>query len=102
MPADDQLIVLVGAAGDLMTRHLLPALRQLDEQGTLDGTRFLGVDRVEPAAFHEATRAALADSPDLRARIEYRRADVTSHTRLPELDDASLVYVALPPRLLAS
>lgn len=109
MPRDPELIALVGAAGDLMTRHLMPALARLEHRGELDGVAFLGLDRadLDDELFRRRAAASVAAAaPDvlepvvarLLARLSYRRTDVTGPVR--ELRDASLVHVALPPHVL--
>lgn len=109
MPRDDELLALVGIAGDLMSRHLVPALARLEQRGDLEGVALLGLDRadLEDDALRARAAASIAASaPDvpepvvrrLLDRLTYRRADVTGPT--PELRDAALVHVALPPHVL--
>jgi glucose-6-phosphate 1-dehydrogenase len=103
--------VLLGVAGDLMTRHLMPALLHLESVAGLEGVSFVGLDRAD--LDDERLRARAAESLDraghdvpadtvarLLARLHYQRTDLTGASRIPEADASSLVYVALPPRLL--
>jgi glucose-6-phosphate 1-dehydrogenase len=111
MRRDDEMLALVGVAGDLMTRHLMPALALLEARGELDGVSIVGVDRIDldddglRARAGASIAASAPDVPEehvrrLLDRLRYTRADLAAGTRLPELDDASLVHVALPPTVL--
>ncbi|MBA2445053.1 MAG: glucose-6-phosphate dehydrogenase [Nocardioidaceae bacterium] len=111
----DRLVVL-GAAGDLAIRHLLPALAHLQSHGGLPAAlRVLGVGR-EPltsqdyrdlAALQLAEHASGVDSAHRAAlinRLDYMQADLE---RRPDLRQALgtgpiIAYLALPPSVYAS
>jgi glucose-6-phosphate 1-dehydrogenase len=106
-------LVIFGAAGDLSTRYLLPALAQLYEQGKLPKNfRVIGVHRrdwddeqlrrftLESLRRHAGEVSADAHIGLIGQVLEYRQADVTDgeslaaalgHLREP------IVYLALPP-----
>ena len=85
-PANPQVVVLVGATGDLSRRKLLPGLFHLASAGFIPGCRIVGVslDDLNPDAFRAFVRAAL---------------DEFSSRRIAEADwnsfAASLDYVPL-------
>ena len=60
-PAHPQVVVLVGATGDLCRRKLLPGLFHLASAGFIPGCRIVGVslDDLNPDAFRAFVRAAL-------------------------------------------
>ncbi len=60
-PRYPQLVVLVGATGDLARRKLLPGLFHLSLAGFIPGCRIIGVslDDMSPDAFRKFARAAL-------------------------------------------
>lgn len=106
----DRLVVL-GAAGDLATRHLLAALGHLARTDGLPAEfRVLGVDRatLSTETYRERARGALAaeaptvgshDRQDLVRRLDYQQADLD---RQPDLRAAVgvqpvIAYLALPP-----
>ncbi len=111
----DRFVVL-GAAGDLATRHLLPALAHLVAERMLPSTlRIVGVGR-EPldgpayralATTRLAEHAAQIDPADralLVQRLDYLRADLEEH---PDLRSALgsgpvIAYLALPPSVYTS
>jgi len=108
-------IVVLGAGGDLASRHLLAALAHLIADGSLPSElRVLGVGR-EPltnqtyrdlAASRLAEYAAGVDSADRAAlvqRLRYKQADLE---RRPDLRTALgtkpvIAYLALPPSAYA-
>jgi len=110
----DRLVVL-GAMGDLATRHLLPALVHLLGDGSLPSPlRVLGVGR-EPLSTHDyrclATRTLADHVPGLDAgdraalvgRLDYLQADLDGR---PDLTAALrpgpvIAYLALPPAVYA-
>ncbi|CAN5788938.1 glucose-6-phosphate dehydrogenase [soil metagenome] len=110
----DRLVVL-GAAGDLATRHLLPAIAHLGKQRDLPaGFRVLGVDR-EPltaCTYRDRIAASLAEHAagvdpaerrDVVQRLDYLQADLQQG---PDLRAALgtrpvIAYLALPPSAYA-
>jgi len=106
----DRLVVL-GAAGDLATRHLLAALSHLARAGGLPADfRILGVDRaaLTTDTYRERARGALTaqaptvgslDRADLVRRLDYRQADLSQQPDLGSDLGAEpvIAYLALPP-----
>jgi glucose-6-phosphate 1-dehydrogenase len=62
-PQHPQVVVLVGATGDLARRKLLPGLYHLVTAGFIPGCRIIGVslDDIDTEAFRTLTRKALAE-----------------------------------------
>src|SRR5476651_2485180 len=60
-PRYPQVVVLIGATGDLARRKLLPGLFHLSRTGFIPGCRIIGVslDALDTDAFRKSTRAAL-------------------------------------------
>jgi glucose-6-phosphate 1-dehydrogenase len=60
-PKDPQVVVLVGATGDLSRRKLLPGLFHLSSTGFIPGCRIIGVslDEINADAFREIAQGAL-------------------------------------------
>ncbi|WP_421999403.1 glucose-6-phosphate dehydrogenase [Reyranella sp.] len=60
-PRNPQVVVLVGATGDLSRRKLLPGLFHLCRSGFIPGTRIIGVslDEMDAEGFRKLARAAL-------------------------------------------
>jgi glucose-6-phosphate 1-dehydrogenase len=60
-PQHSQIVVLVGATGDLSRRKLLPGLFYLSSAGFIPGCRIIGVslDQIDSDGFRKFTRAAL-------------------------------------------
>src|SRR5690349_16050766 len=60
-PKLPQVVVLVGATGDLSRRKLLPGLFHLTTAGFIPGCRIIGVslDELNPDAFRALARGAL-------------------------------------------
>ena len=60
-PRHPQVVVLVGATGDLARRKLLPGLFHLATAGFIPGCRIIGVslDELDPDGFRAVARAAL-------------------------------------------
>src|SRR5215469_15994634 len=60
-PKYPQVVILVGATGDLSRRKLLPGLFHLSAAGFIPGCRIIGVslDDLDPEAFRKFARAAL-------------------------------------------
>jgi glucose-6-phosphate 1-dehydrogenase len=106
-------ILVLGAAGDLATRHLLPALAHLVSDGRLPpdvrvsgigrepldsaGYRDLAVAQLEAHAAH----LPLADRAALVSRLEYSRADLDQSPDLRSVlgEGPVIAYLALPPSL---
>ena len=110
----DRLVVL-GAAGDLSSRHLLAGLAHLLAQGTLPaelGIVGVGRDPLTTQAFRDLAAARLAEQAAevplpvraaLVARLGYVQADLEQH---PDLSAALggkpvVAYLALPPAVYA-
>jgi glucose-6-phosphate 1-dehydrogenase len=107
-------LVIFGAAGDLSTRYLLPALAQLYEQGKLpENFRVIGVHRrdwddehfrrfaLESLQRHAEEVSADAHIELIGQVLEYRQADVTDGESLAaalgHLREPIVAYLALPP-----
>src|SRR6516225_6293615 len=62
-PRYPQVVVLVGATGDLSQRKLLPGLFRLCTSGFIPGCRIIGVslDELSPQGFRELAREALGE-----------------------------------------
>jgi glucose-6-phosphate 1-dehydrogenase len=62
-PQHPQVVVLVGATGDLARRKLLPGLFHLSSVGFIPGCRIIGVslDEMDDAGFREIAREALVE-----------------------------------------
>src|SRR5580704_5580478 len=60
-PNFPQIVVLVGATGDLSRRKLLPGLFHLSSAGFIPGCRIIGVslDELDPDGFRTFAREAL-------------------------------------------
>ena len=63
-PRLPQVVVLVGATGDLARRKLLPGLYHLDSSGFMPDCRIIGVslDDIDAATFRQHARSALEES----------------------------------------
>ena len=61
-PKAPQIVVLVGATGDLSRRKLLPGLYHLCSSGFIPGCRIIGVslDTIDAEEFRALARNALA------------------------------------------
>ncbi len=103
-------LVVVGAAGDLVLRHLLPALALLEQRDALADLQILALDRRPDdgagyrVAAIERIRAVRPQLPAevaerLARRLDYRCLDVTVADRLPG-PAPGLVHLALPPDVL--
>jgi glucose-6-phosphate 1-dehydrogenase len=107
--------VIFGAAGDLTSRYLMPALVHVIKAGHLDpDVSILGVSRQDwttdqfrrHIADRLAQHAAGADPEavaNLIDRLDYRSADVTDRAALSSIFDQvkgpAISYLALPPSL---
>jgi len=62
-PRFPQVVVLVGATGDLARRKLLPGLWHLSTAGFIPGCRIIGVslDELDPEGFRQVARRALEE-----------------------------------------
>jgi len=62
-PEHPQVVVLIGATGDLARRKLLPGLFHLVSSGFIPGCRIIGVslDAIDTDAFRKIARAALTE-----------------------------------------
>src|SRR5690242_9717782 len=62
-PKDPQVVVLVGATGDLSRRKLLPGLFHLSSSGFMPGCQIVGVslDDMDTIAFREFARQAVTE-----------------------------------------
>ncbi len=112
--AIDRLVVL-GAAGDLASRHLLAALAHLLADGSLPPTlRLLGVGRepLDGPAYRDLASARLGEhapgvEPVVRAalvrRLDYVQADLEQRPDLTAAlgSEPVIAYLALPPSAYA-
>jgi len=110
--------IIFGASGDLTSRYLLPTLAQLHQAGKLpDDLSVLGIaqENWDTKTFQRHVRVRLerhasgipaASREALIARLDYRKADVTSAEEVREalasIHDAAVLYLALPPAVLPS
>src|SRR5882724_1257401 len=64
-PQHPQVVVLVGATGDLARRKLLPGLFHLSSAGFMHGCRIIGgsLDDSDGEGFRQAARGALDEFP---------------------------------------
>src|SRR5271168_4875331 len=85
-PKHPQVVVLVGATGDLSQRKLLPGLFHLATAGFIPGCRIIGVslDDLDPDGFRAMAREALG-------QFSTREVKAADWTRFAE----SLDYVPL-------
>ena len=107
-------LVVLGARGDLVSRHTLPALAHLEAEGLWpSSTTLVAVDRASlttgdyraTASQLLATHASQVPAPARRRltdRLHYRAVDVA---RAPDLADVvgdgpCVVYLALPPEVV--
>ena len=106
-------LVIFGAAGDLTSRYLLPALARLHEDGHLpDGFRLDAISRddLSTDAFRDGLKAPLerhagGTSADARRAVleavTYHRADATDPDSIGPIlgtdGEPVIVYLALPP-----
>jgi glucose-6-phosphate 1-dehydrogenase len=111
--ADLNRLVILGAAGDLATRFLLPAIGEAMQSRQLEQPlEIVGVARVEWDTDQYRSRAAdaIAESaPEIEASIRdqlvqhlhYVQADATDPEAMaPAIgDEPSLIYLALPPKI---
>jgi glucose-6-phosphate 1-dehydrogenase len=107
VPSDHERLVLLGGAGDLVTRHVAPALLQLEERGHLDGARVVAVDRADlgTAAYRDRLASSVRHQRDdvdddllggLLDRVDYHRRDIGVDDLGPVLEGATYVHLALP------
>lgn len=106
-------MLIFGASGDLTSRHLLPALMELDAKDRLaDEFRIVGVDvrDWDSSQFRRHLEEKLRDvelgekgRELLGSRVEYRRSDVTRRDEMSKLlkplKQPFIAYMALPPGL---
>ena len=106
-------LVILGAAGDLTSRYLMPALARLIEAGALTGgISILGAslepwgttefrNHVAEALHRHAAGVDPAAHDALVRSLEYRVTDVTDGERIGSLlagrDQPLVLYLALPP-----
>jgi glucose-6-phosphate 1-dehydrogenase len=72
-PSHPQVLVLVGATGDLARRKLIPGLFHLATSGFIPGCRIIGVslDALDAASFRRFARAALDEFSSRRISEEH-------------------------------
>ncbi len=117
-PRHPQVVVLVGATGDLSRRKLLPGLFHLASRGFIPGCRIVGVslEDIDADAFRALARAALdqfsarpvaeADWSAFAATLDYvpiaagparLRDAVEAAERLLEGESRRIHYLSVPP-----
>jgi glucose-6-phosphate 1-dehydrogenase len=117
-PGVPQVVVLVGATGDLAKRKLLPGLFHLSSAGFIPGCRIIGVslDNLDTAGFRQQARAALSEfstrkvsEPDweafaqnltyvpLNAGATALKAAVAEAERSLGAESHRLHYLSIPP-----
>ncbi len=111
--ADLNRLVILGAAGDLSTRFLLPAMADALQAGKLERPlEIIGVARADWDNDHYRSRSAdaIAESApgvetsvrdQLVEHLHYMKADATDADALSGAigDKPSLIYLALPPKI---
>lgn len=109
-------LLLLGAAGDLATRHLLPALAQLLRDARLPPTLKVScLDReamsgqgyrslVESKLAEHALDVPAVDRAALADRLDYRRIDLQTQPNLRSVlhEGPVVAYLALPPSVYRS
>jgi glucose-6-phosphate 1-dehydrogenase len=80
-PKFPQVVVLVGATGDLSKRKLLPGLFHLSTAGFIPGCRIIGVslDDIDADGFRTIARGALEQFSHRKSVDEARWADFADH-----------------------
>ena len=122
-PRFPQVVVLVGATGDLARRKLLPGLYHLSSVGFIPGCRIIGVslDDLDAEGFRKATRGALdefstrkmteADWNAFAANLDYvplaagahaLKAAVTKAEQTFDGECRRLHYLSVPPNAALS
>ncbi len=122
-PKYPQVVVLVGATGDLARRKLLPGLFHLSSAGFIPGCRIIGVslDTLDPESFRlfargaldqfstrkidEAAWAAFAETLDyipLAAGAGHLKAAVDRAEQTLGADSRRLHYLSVPPNAALS
>lgn len=100
-------LVVLGAAGDLTFRFLLPALAELKRAGHLTGDfELVGVGREAwtSAEFRQRAIDSLGGDEAFTERLRWVRADATDSDALADAfpcDRSTLAYLALPPAVFA-
>lgn len=103
--------MLLGGAGDLVTRHVAPALADLEQRGLLPHGPVVLVDRAGSTtadrrdALARSVRAQRPGLPEpvlatLLDRVEYVRLDLDVDDPAPALDGAGYVHLAVPPHAM--
>ncbi len=117
-PRHAQVVVLVGATGDLARRKLLPGLFHLSNVGFIPGCRIIGVslDDIDAQGFRKLARGALdefytrkveeADWAQFAERLDYvplgggaaaLRAAVARAEKAQATESRRLHYLSVPP-----
>lgn len=111
--SDLKRLVILGAAGDLATRFLLPAIGDAMQTGQLsEPLEIVGVARADWDNDHfrsRSTDAIASNAPDVESSVRdrlvehlhYVRADATdAEAMAPAIgSEPSLIYLALPPKI---
>ncbi|WP_158743573.1 glucose-6-phosphate dehydrogenase [Acidisphaera sp. L21] len=122
-PKNSQVLILVGATGDLAQRKLLPGLFHLARGGFIPGCRIIGVslDQLDADGFRRLAREALnqfstrkvheEDWPAFAETLDYvpiaagpdaLRAAVESAERMLGGDTSRVHYLSVPPNAALS
>jgi glucose-6-phosphate 1-dehydrogenase len=117
-PKHSQVVVLVGATGDLSRRRLLPGLFHLSSAGFIPGCRIIGVslDHIDPNGFRKIAREALdqfssrkvkeADWAAFAETLDYVPMAAGAHVLKPAVEEAEqklgsesrrVHYLSVPP-----
>ena len=117
-PKHSQVVVLVGATGDLSRRKLLPGLFHLSSAGFIPGCRIIGVslDHIDRDGFRKISREALdqfssrkvkeADWVAFAETLDYVSMAAGAHVLKPAVEEAEqklgsescrLHYLSVPP-----
>ena len=124
-PRHPQVVVLVGATGDLARRKLLPGLFHLASAGFIPGCRIIGVslDALDAESFRASARQALdefssrkvsdgdwaafaaaldyvpldAGAPALQAAVDRAEQALCAEAKVPVSECRRLHYLSVPP-----
>src|SRR5271170_3261636 len=117
-PQYPQVVVLVGATGDLSRRRLLPGLFHLSSAGFIPGCRIIGVslDHITPDGFRKIAREAIEQFSSRKVKgtdwvafaetLDYVPMAAGAHVLKPAVEEAEqklgsesrrLHYLSVPP-----
>jgi glucose-6-phosphate 1-dehydrogenase len=91
-PQHSQVVVLVGATGDLSRRKLLPGLFYLSSAGFIPGCRIIGVslDQIDADGFRKIAREALDQFSSRKVMMMRERSTRPASANRRTADKAAL------------